>query len=753
MTRTVKVGLDVNEQPFVRGMDRAAGAAGRLEDALDDVTDSAKDTAAGTDRASDSADDLGDSARDAAKDLDRLRTDAARLDQQIDETARGIRDLAREIARTSDEAARADLNKKLTVERGRLREQVDLRKLIDFTDADGLGAELAEKVSLSFTQRIGPLIARAPLAPAGAIAGGVLAAGLAPTLGAAVAGAVAGGVAGGGVIGGVVLAARDPAVKAAGTALGEFILADLEQRASGFTPVVLDAIDDIRDGWRSLGPDLDRIFRANRFVDPLVAGGISGARKMVAGIADVMDNADPAVDALAAGFERIGDAAGDTLSTLAEDADEGASAIDDLTMAVSNLIRVTGGIVHGAAQVKGFFDEVDQGIDRGRFALEDWMSSGGALENFGIQLDLTADGFAAGSEAAEAYRKATLGTAEAADFATLKTAGMTDAEIAAADASGRFRIQTEQAAKGVRDVGDAAAEAAPEVQTFTQFLNESLGRAAESEEATIRMGSAFLRLKDAAKDGADKGINPLTEAGNRNREALKAAADAANANAAQILKTTGNHQLAAQVTEDARKRFLAAADAMGVESGEARTLANQLFGIPKNVKSTVNADTGPARRAVQSYDAWLASVNLDKTSTIYQRVITEQNTARGGPREFNRWGGVYEHAAEGVLREAQIAAPVSPARYAWAEPETGGEAFIPRIGDRGRSLDILDQAASWYGMGITNRTATRHSGVTSTVVQQNQYTLNLTPGVVGSRYELEQWLVGALDSLQRRGRT
>jgi hypothetical protein len=42
----------------------------------------------------------------------------------------------------------------------------------------------------------------------------------------------------------------------------------------------------------------------------------------------------------------------------------------------------------------------------------------------------------------------------------------------------------------------------------------------------------------------------------------------------------------------------------------------------------------------------------------------------------------------------------NPARYAFAEPATGGEAFIPRRGNRARSLSILEQAAAWYGAEV-----------------------------------------------------
>ena len=36
----------------------------------------------------------------------------------------------------------------------------------------------------------------------------------------------------------------------------------------------------------------------------------------------------------------------------------------------------------------------------------------------------------------------------------------------------------------------------------------------------------------------------------------------------------------------------------------------------------------------------------------------------------------------------------------WAEPETGGEAYIPRLGDPRRARAILNTAADWYGMAV-----------------------------------------------------
>lgn len=69
--------------------------------------------------------------------------------------------------------------------------------------------------------------------------------------------------------------------------------------------------------------------------------------------------------------------------------------------------------------------------------------------------------------------------------------------------------------------------------------------------------------------------------------------------------------------------------------------------------------------------------------------------------QIRRWGGVTVHAQSGLLH-ASVYSTQNPARYAFAEPATGGEAFIPRRGNRARSLAILEEAASWYGADVTS---------------------------------------------------
>src|SRR5690606_38594245 len=114
-----------------------------------------------------------------------------------------------------------------------------------------------------------------------------------------------------------------------------------------------------------------------------------------------------------------------------------------------------------------------------------------------------------------------------------------------------------------------------------------------------------------------------------------------------------------------------------------------LDGIPDIV---IEVDERSLNQAERELDA----LARNRTSTMTVNV-RPGSVPRFGISVLNRHGGVYVHAQDGLLREAQVFSPVAPARYAFAEPATGGEAFIPRFGDRDRSLAIADAAAQWHG--------------------------------------------------------
>jgi len=92
----------------------------------------------------------------------------------------------------------------------------------------------------------------------------------------------------------------------------------------------------------------------------------------------------------------------------------------------------------------------------------------------------------------------------------------------------------------------------------------------------------------------------------------------------------------------------------------------------------------------------LSSVERQLQATYDKFGQVQVGGAGAGTAVVNRWGGVYAFASGGVT-PAHVAVGT---RFKYAEPETGGEAFIPRRGDRPRSLGILSTAASWYGAAV-----------------------------------------------------
>jgi TP901 family phage tail tape measure protein len=117
------------------------------------------------------------------------------------------------------------------------------------------------------------------------------------------------------------------------------------------------------------------------------------------------------------------------------------------------------------------------------------------------------------------------------------------------------------------------------------------------------------------------------------------------------------------------------------------------------------------------------------TVDIVLRTLNQQARDQFGNNamQAERWGGVTFHAQSGLLN-AGIYSTQNPARYAFAEPATGGEAFIPRRGNRARSLAILDEAASWYGAEITGRNQWRGQRPVSVATLSDASSTATSPG-------------------------
>lgn len=551
----------------------------------------------------------------------------------------------------------------------RVKTQQAIGELAKFKKQLGdVGEEGATGFAARFSARIGPMLASAPMGPPLVAAAAIAA----PAIAATVAGALVGAAGAGGVIGGVTLAARDDRVKLAGRELGQFLIGDLERRSAGFVDPVLRGIDRIRLGWQQMGPDLDQIFKSSRFVEPLIDGAIKGAKGFVSGFSDAVDQADPVITAFSVLVSSLGTSVGGLFRLMGEDAKAGASAINDLNFALNTTIEIAANVLHAGANVKSFTDAIDTQADAFRYWLEDSAPVNDTLAHFGLQLDLTADGFSRGSVEAEAYRKATLGTADAADFATLKAAGMADADIARADASGTYRVQLDELTASTRASALAAgtlvasSDDVAEVQKTATLVQQEYTRSIENMAPA---GQRTIMLVDGLKKATQQLYGAQEQAIDAN-EAYEASWDALSESVKKNGGSLDVHTAKGRANRDALQNLLTTSRDMyiadinsGVAIDEARKKHEKRTAAVKDEATKVGLNKTETGKLISTYgkippkketdvilDGVKTVVNSLKELYVYQRSLAEGIplksarallTAEAGPQNAGKGGGGY----------------------------------------------------------------------------------------------------------------
>ena len=137
------------------------------------------------------------------------------------------------------------------------------------------------------------------------------------------------------------------------------------------------------------------------------------------------------------------------------------------------------------------------------------------------------------------------------------------------------------------------------------------------------------------------------------------------------------------LNEEQVEEYIAVLDAIPISASTEITAAD---------RATPTVDL--VKQRLFGIDGMSASVSIN-IREVWGRVQSSIFGRHGLVTEYAD-GGVHEFATGGIT-PAHIATG-DMIRY--AEPETGGEAFIPRIGNADRSRKILETAASWYGLAV-----------------------------------------------------
>jgi hypothetical protein len=303
--------------------------------------------------------------------------------------------------------------------------------------------------------------------------------------------------------------------------------------------------------------------------------------------------------------------------------------------------------------------------------------------------------------------------------------------------------------KMLPEYGKAAADAAAANTGLAKGFADATGQAKilnASLQEQISKGQSLVDVWDAlhgavtgtdkAMLDANKSIDDVVKSFKDNGNAIKGNSTAALENRVKIedmaqaaakaaqakYEETGSIENANKVYKDYEAQLIASLAKAGNLTKGVRDLIAAIFAMPPTYAVAISTPgLATANDRVRALGAYIAGLPSSKSIhiTTYDKYLSLH--PRSAP---NRWGGVYEKAAAGTLREASVYSARSPGRYMIAEPSTLGEAFIPKNGNYGRSMGILSKAAAWYGaMVMPGGYGVRAGGGRTTIIHEHRHTL------------------------------
>lgn len=184
-------------------------------------------------------------------------------------------------------------------------------------------------------------------------------------------------------------------------------------------------------------------------------------------------------------------------------------------------------------------------------------------------------------------------------------------------------------------------------------------------------------------------------------------------------------------------------------TGDVNAFGSALKAVPPSKRVPFYADTGEAVAAVnalKSKIAQLQSKHIYITGSV--RWTSNGDFKVPGGTQLRRWGGVDVAMAGGGTLQAGIYPASNPPLVKFAEPETGGEAYIPRRGDRRRNLAILGEVASWNDAAVVPMAAGGVTAAANGLVTVGPSTA-ATPTARGTALESIEAYIQARDAIAR----
>ncbi|MCI2959553.1 phage tail tape measure protein [Agromyces atrinae] len=358
-------------------------------------------------------------------------------------------------------------------------------------------------------------------------------------------------------------------------------------------------------------------------------------------------------------------------------------------------------------------------------------SAADAAEKLGLSLDVLTDATLLDAEAIEKVAEVTkLGNSNSKEAIELREQlGLTEGEFAAAveivvDAVKGENASIEEAIRLAKQHNEVTAESAPVTQTAAEAyteaasavgelrgelselidaISEANGIGQDAISANIDYRNALADVDETiakAREGVDGyalSLDTNTQVGRDNTDMLVGLAQSAEEAARKQFDLDGNTQNYQASLEASRQALLERIHDLGLQGEEAEALADQILSIPSASEWKMIADTQEAQRAIDGFiwanDGRKITVGVNVNGPTYSTPGSPMWQADGGVVDFYANGGMREDHRAQIARAGDL--------RVWAEPETGGEAYIPLSpAKRSQSVPVLAEAASRLGFEI-----------------------------------------------------
>lgn len=323
--------------------DKSGPATKSFAKNLKDSGDAADKASKSTDKFSTSSDKAGSEATKLANSAEGASRSIGKLDGEIRKAEAELDRLARSFAETDDAAARLDVSKsirKVENEIRRLTKSKNLIKVPVEPDARGFMAKLGAGIGSA-----GGSIATSAGSAVGPVVGGAIAAAAAPVLISALGSAVSAGAGAGFLGAGIMLAVKkDPNIQAAGKALGQKFMGEVNKSATkNFAGPIRQSLGILDDAAERSAKKIGKTFDAlGGSVVPLTRDVVSSAERMLTAFTNVASKSGPALDGLGGSVRLLADGVGDFIETIADGSDDAAANLQMIAGATADVLRYSG---------------------------------------------------------------------------------------------------------------------------------------------------------------------------------------------------------------------------------------------------------------------------------------------------------------------------------------------------------------------------------------------------------------------------